>query len=172
MNLPKDYDSHSWNNPRASTHQDRTEFPKWPQIVMINEKKKIVVVLECISWSWNFYFHRCALQPFMKERHGLDATVTLSRDPWANKPSCTFLNKTWPAAQWRIAGQHVKKRSSFINCEVEFSAKNPLKPACLRVGFKCGNMLIISNFNDTNGCALISCLEKNIKFWKKQNDSK
>ena len=59
-----------------------------------------------------------------------------------------------------------------MNCEVEFSAKNTFTPACLRVGFKCGNMLIISNFNETNGCAWISCLEKNISFWKKPNDSK
>ena len=38
-----------------------------------------------------------------------DATLTLSREPWANEPSYIFLNKIWPAAQWRTAGQHVKK---------------------------------------------------------------
>ena len=34
-------------------------------------RKKIVVVLASVSWSWKFHFHGCALQPFIKERHGL-----------------------------------------------------------------------------------------------------
>ena len=79
-----------------------------------------------------------------EEASRTDVTVTLSCDPWLNELSydlgCSTMENSWTAC---------KSKSSFINCKAELSATISLKPACVYLVVSVGNMLIISNFNET-----------------------
>ena len=81
---------------------------------------KFVGVLECISWCWKVHFHRCALQPFIKELHGLTLrwlyVVTHDRMNWVS------LTRAGPQHKMEKSWTACKSKSSFLSCEGEFSA--------------------------------------------------
>ena len=102
-----------------------------------------VVVPECISWSCKFHFHRCALQPFMKERHGLTLpwlyVVTLDQ---MNSVTLS-LTRSGPQRKMENSWTACKSKRSFLSCKAEFSAVISFKTCVLSL--RCvsvGNVLI------------------------------
>jgi len=78
-----------------------------------------------------------------------DVSVTLSRDPWPNELSYTFLTRSGPQHKMENSWTACKSKSSFLSCEAELSAIISFETCVFALTCKCRNMLISSNFSKT-----------------------